>query len=67
MIEYIHNPHTRKLHTRVDGATRESCNVDQIKDRKVYTELPDDVIWYWCSKCRHLGSSAGESTGGVAQ
>lgn len=68
MIEYILNlnPSSKRLHLRVDGMSRESCNLDQLKHFSVLTELPADGQYYRCFRCFPIGP-AGEDSEGVAQ
>lgn len=55
MIEYILNQKAKKvsvLHIRIDGLSHESCNLDQIRDSLMTTEIPVGRKWTWCSRCR---------------
>lgn len=51
-VEYILNRESKKLHVRIDGMTRESCNVDQIKYQQVFNAVPfADVDFFRCQRC----------------
>lgn len=65
MIEYVLNLNNRKLHKRIDGMSRETCNLDQLTRFSVLTELPEDGNYFRCYRCNPV--PAGEVSVEVAQ
>jgi hypothetical protein len=58
VITYTLNRTSGVLHQRVDGRSYESCNLDQIKRRADFDELPleidmqaEDERYYRCKRC----------------
>lgn len=53
-IEYVLNLKSHAvpvLHLRIDGRSREQCNLDQLKRTATYADLPEGH-WSWCARCR---------------
>jgi hypothetical protein len=50
-VTYTLNRSTRTLHRRINGKSHESCNLDQVKQRAEFDELPIEERYFRCVRC----------------
>jgi hypothetical protein len=51
MVTYTLNHRTGTLHRRVGGKSHESCNLDQLVDRRDYSTYPITGVRRECLRC----------------